>query len=157
MKKIIMLTAVLGTIIMSCNKKAKVNTEIPIAPAVPVTESLGDHCYSSISNNDTVVMQLNINVNNEVNGNLTYIPYQKDKNEGTIVGNIKGDTLIADYTFMSEGKSSIREVVFLKKDSKFLQGYGTVLVSNGKTVFTDKSQLKFDGKYILDEVECPSE
>jgi hypothetical protein len=152
-----MLTAVLATIIISCNNKAKVNTEIPVAPAVPVTETLGDHCYSSIANNDTVVMQLNINVNNEVNGNLTYKPYQKDKNEGTIVGNIKGDTLIADYTFMSEGKSSVREVVFLKKDTKFIQGYGDVLTTNEKTVFKDKSQLKFDGIYILNEVECTPE
>lgn len=41
-------------------------------------------------------MELNINTNNEVNGKLAYSFYQKDRNEGTIVGNIKGDTLIAD-------------------------------------------------------------
>ena len=148
-----MITAVWGIVFMSCNNKAKVNTDIPVAPAVPVTESLGDHCYSSIANNDTITMRLNINVNNEVNGELTYIPYQKDKNEGTLVGNIKGDTLVADYTFMSEGKSSVREVVFLKKDAQYIEGYGAILISNGKTVFTDKNQLKFNGK-ILSEVEC---
>src|SRR6188474_1767549 len=151
MKKLILLATILETILISCNNKAKVNTEIPAAPEVPVTETLGNKCYLSIVNNDTVSMQLNINVNNEVNGKLTYIPYQKDKNEGTIVGNIKGDTLIADYTFTSEGKSSIREVAFLKKDSRYIEGYGAVLKSNGKTVFTDKTKLKFNGK-IFNEV-----
>src|SRR6187402_362322 len=101
MKKLILISIVSGVILVSCNNKAKVNSEVPIAPQVPVTETLGNKCYLSLVNNDTVLMQLNINVNNEVNGKLTYIPYQKDKNEGTIVGNIKEDTLIADYTFTS--------------------------------------------------------
>jgi hypothetical protein len=155
MKKSILLATILGPLLISCNNnKAKVNSEIPKAPAVPVTETLGNKCYLSLVNNDTVSMQLNINVNNEVNGKLTYIPYQKDKNEGTIVGNIKGDTLIADYTFTSEGKSSIREVVFLKKDARYIEGYGTTLESNGKKVFTDKKKLKFDSKIIFNEVDC---
>ena len=154
MKKTIVLTALIAINLISCNNKAKVNTEIPKAPPVPVTETLGNKCYLSIVNNDTVSMQLNINVNNEVNGKLTYILFQKDKNEGTIIGNIKGDTLIADYTFTFEGKSSIREVVFLKKDSRYIEGYGTTLNSNEKTVFTDKTKLKFDGKFVFNEVDC---
>ena len=154
MKKLILLSIAFGSILASCNNKAKVDTKIPQSPEVPVTETLGTKCYLSLVNNDTVSMELNINVNNEVNGKLTYIPYQKDKNEGTIVGNIKGDTLIADYTFTSEGKSAIREVVFLKKDSKYIEGYGTALISNGKKVFTDKTKLKFDGKIVFDEVDC---
>ena len=154
MKKLILISTVLGVLFLSCNKTGKVNTSIPVAPQVPVTETLGHKCYLSLANKDTVSLQLNINVNNEVNGKLTYTPYQKDKNEGTIVGNIKGDTLIADYTFTSEGKSSIREVVFLKKDARYIEGYGTVLESNGKTVFIDKTKLKFDSKTVFNEVDC---
>jgi len=154
MKKVILISVAFVAILMSCNNKAKVNSEIPAAPPVPVTETLGNKCYASLDNKDTISMQLNINVNNEVNGKLTYITYHKDKNEGTIVGNIKGDTLIADYTFTSpEGKSSIREVVFLKKDSRYIEGYGAVLKSNEKTVFIDKTKLKFNGK-IFNEVDC---
>lgn len=154
MKKILLLATIFGTLLISCNNKAKVNTEIPVAPAPPVTETLGNKCYLSLVDNDTVSMELNINANNEVNGKLTYKIYQKDKNEGTIVGNIKGDTLIANYTFTSEGKSSIREVVFLKKDARYIEGYGTTLESNGKKVFTDKTKLKFDSKTIFNEVDC---
>lgn len=154
MKKLNLILIAFGTIFISCNNKAKVNSEIPVSPPAPVTETLGVKCYSLLANRDSVSMQLNINANNEVNGKLTYIPYQKDKSEGTIVGNIKGDTLIADYTFTSEGKSSVRQVVFLKKDSKYIEGSGTVLASNEKTVFTDLTKVKFDGKTVLDEVDC---
>jgi len=154
MKKVITLTAVLGILFISCNNKAKENTEMPVAPAVPVTESLGTECYSSMMDNNSAAMELNINTNNEVNGKLSYSYYQKDKNEGTIVGNIKGDTLIADYTFMSEGTSSVRQVVFLKKDGMYIEGFGDVLESNGKMVFTDKTKLKFDPKMVFNKVDC---
>ncbi len=153
MKKLILLTALFGIVLTSCNNKSKVDV-VPITPAIPVTESLGTECYSLAVNNNTATMELNINTNNEVNGKLNYSLNQKDKNEGTIVGNIKGDTLFADYTFKSEGVSSIREVVFLKKDSKYIEGYGTVLESNGKTVFTDKNKLKFDEKAVFNKVDC---
>src|SRR6187431_3060342 len=116
MKKIIAITIVFGAILMSCNNnKSKINTEVPITTEHPVTENLGVKCYESLLNSDTVSMQLNINANNEVNGKLTNIPYQKDRNEGTIVGFVYGDTIIVEYTFTSEGKSSVRELAFLKK------------------------------------------
>lgn len=153
MKKAIILIAY-GLILISCNNKAKVNSPISTSPPIPETETLGNQCFLSVVNKDTVEMELNINTNNEVNGKLAYSLYQKDKNEGTIVGNIKGDTLIADYTFTSEGKTSVREVIFLKKDARYIEATGTVLESNGKTVFTDKTKLKFDSNIIFNEVEC---
>jgi hypothetical protein len=154
MKKVILLMTVLGTVLMSCNNKSKVNTVISVTPRVPPTETLGDKCFLSVVDKDTVAMELNINVNNEVNGKLRYSFYQKDKNEGTIIGNIKGDTLFADYTFVSEGVSSIREVAFLKKDAQYIEGYGVTMESNGKMVFIQKNALKFDSKTIFNEIDC---
>src|SRR5687767_6202376 len=112
MKKVIMLMPLLGLVLLSCtnsNSKAKVNSPIPTTPELAETEILGVKCYLSLTGNDTVSMRLNINANNEVNGKLTY---HKDNKEGTIVGNIKNDTLIAEYNFTTEGKSSIRQVAF---------------------------------------------
>lgn len=111
MKKVILLTAMFGTILISCTNKSKVDV-VPVTPEIPVTESLGEKCYVALANQDTITMTFTVNTSNEVNGKLTYSLNQKDKNEGTIVGTIKGDTLIADYTFMSEGVSSVREVAF---------------------------------------------
>jgi hypothetical protein len=99
-------------------------------------------------------LSFNINSHQEVNGKLSYNLYGKDKNEGTLIGNMKGDTLIADYTFLSEGISSIREVAFLQKDGTFIEGYGPTTEANGKVSFTDKKTLKFDAKNTLLKVDC---
>jgi hypothetical protein len=42
-------------------------------------------------------MSLNIKGNQIASGKLSYKFFEKDKNEGTLVGEIKGDTLFADY------------------------------------------------------------
>jgi hypothetical protein len=68
---------------------------------------------------------------------------------------MKGDTLVADYTFMSEGVSSVREVVFLQKDGTLIEGYGDVVDANNKVSFKDKKKLKFDAKNTLTKVDCP--
>lgn len=153
MKKISMLIPLLGIVFVSCtnSSNAKVNSQITTAPQLPETENLGVKCYISLVGNDTVTMRLNINVTNEVNGKLTY---HKDKKEGIIVGNIKNDTLIAEYTFTTEGKSSTRQVAFLKKNSKYIEGYGTTLESGGKTIFSAINQLKFNDNAVFNEVDC---
>jgi hypothetical protein len=38
-------------------------------------------------------------------------------------------------------------------DSRYIEGYGAVLKSDGKTVLIDKPKLKFNGK-IFNEVDC---
>lgn len=154
MKKIVIIAIIILGIFASCKKKIT-EVEVPKAPksaANPVVS--GGECYVSTANNSTVELSFNINSMQEVNGKLIYIPYQKDKNEGIIVGSISGDTLIADYTFMSEGVSSVREVAFLKKDGTYIEGFGDVIESNGKFVFKDKTKLKFDLKNTLSKVEC---
>ncbi len=76
---------------------------------------------------------------------LTHNFYEKDKNTGTIQGELKGDTLIADYSFVSEGVSSVREVVFLKKGSELVEGYGDADQVDNKLVFKNRSTLNFSG------------
>ncbi|SHN67044.1 hypothetical protein SAMN05444395_10462 [Flavobacterium fryxellicola] len=102
-------------------------------------------------------MQLMVKGNQVTSGKLSYNFYEKDKNEGTLIGVLKGDTLVADYTFMSKGISSVRQVVFLRKGNIYVEGYGDVVeVASGKVIFKDIKQLKFDGKSVLSKVDCKS-
>jgi len=158
MKKLSALTIVLMGIFISCKKE----TTLPppqIEPNAPkeaeLVEPAGDQCYTSRLNGNIVALSFNVNSHQEVNGKLSYNITGKDKNEGTIIGNMKGDTLIADYTFMSEGVSSVREVVFLQKDGAFIEGYGDVADANNKVTFKDKKKLKFDAKNTLIKSDCP--
>ncbi len=67
---------------------------------------------------------------------------------------MKGDTLLADYTFMSEGKQSVRQVVFLIKDTAAIEGYGDVEERNNKMVFKNISQIPFEKGQRLHKVPC---
>jgi hypothetical protein len=65
-----------------------------------------------------------------------------------------GDTLIADYTFASEGTVSVREVAFLKKDHVLIEGFGDIEEKAGKSIFKNIATLRFDDKLALRETEC---
>ncbi len=91
---------------------------------------------------------------NIVTGDLTYNLFQKDNNKGTLQGTMKGDTLIAEYKFLSEGTESIREVAFLKKENDFVEGYGDVDEINGKVRFKNTGALNFSNNVLLKNIEC---
>lgn len=122
---------------------------------IVVEKPVSDKCYSGTIKKDTMLMNLTIKGNQVTKGKLSYKFYEKDKNEGILVGELRGDTLIADYTFMSEGISSVRQVAFLKKENMYVEGYGDVVDDNkGKVTFKDAKRLKFDGKTVLAKVDC---
>jgi hypothetical protein len=112
-------------------------------------------CYSSIKSKDTIAMDLKIDKDFAVVGNLCYRFFEKDKNDGTVVGKLRGHTLIADYTFMSEGITSLRQVVFVKKENTYVEGFGEIVTdANGKVMYKDIKKLKFDNSIVLTKVDC---
>ncbi|MBW1656365.1 hypothetical protein [Flavobacterium quisquiliarum] len=161
MKKVITITTLILIVLSSCKKETTTTEPVQITPSPPkeaeIVEPAGDQCYAWRSNGSVIEMSFNVNSHQEVNGKLSYNIVGKDKNEGSLIGNMKGDTLIADYTFMSEGVSSIREVAFLQKDGAFIEGFGDVIEANGKFSFKDKTKLKFDAKNTLTKVDCKVE
>ncbi|MBF4491781.1 hypothetical protein IRZ83_03950 [Flavobacterium sp. JLP] len=160
MKKVLAITIIILSVFTSC-KKDQVAEPVEIAPNPPkeaqVVEPAGDQCYESRTNGNIIELSFNVNSHQEVNGKLSYNISGKDKNEGSLIGNMKGDTLIADYTFMSEGVSSVREVAFLEREGVLIEGYAEAVEANGKVSFKDKKQLKFDPKNTLTKVDCKAE
>lgn len=161
MRRVLTLSTLILTVLISCKKETTTTEPVQITPSPPkeaeLVEPAGDQCYAWRSNGSIIEMSFNVNSHQEVNGKLSYNLAEKDKNEGTLIGNMKGDTLIADYTFNSEGTSSVREVAFLQKDGAFIEGYGDVVEANGKFTFKDKTKLKFDAKNTLTKVDCKVE
>ncbi|OIV41464.1 hypothetical protein [Flavobacterium johnsoniae] len=161
MKKVLAIATLILAVFVSCKKETTTTEPVQITPSPPkeaeIVEPAGDQCYSWKSNGSIIEMSFNVNSHQEVNGKLSYNLVGKDKNEGTLIGNMKGDTLIADYTFNSEGTSSVREVAFLKRENTFIEGYGDVVQANDKVTFKDKTKLKFDQKNTLVKVDCKVE
>jgi hypothetical protein len=99
-----------------------------------------------IIKNDTATMSVNTE-NKNITGSLNYNWYERDDNIGTFKGTIQNDSLIvADYTFQSEGMTSVRQVVFKIKDSMLLQGYGELQTKNDTALFRDVNLVIFDTK-----------
>jgi len=153
MKRSIVLLTVIAGFIAACQNKTPEQRIDSLATAPDTTAMADKSCYAYIKNKDTVSLSLT-KAGNAVTGELNYNFYEKDKNSGTIAGVIKGDTIIADYTFNSEGISSVREVIFIKKGDVLAEGYGPAEEKSGKTVFTDKTKLKFDDYIKLSPIPC---
>ena len=79
----------------------------------------------------------------------------KDKNDGTIMGSMHGDTLIAHYKFMSEGKQSVRQIAFLRRGNAFVEGYGDMEQKGDSMIFSRSDSLSFNGTIVLEQVPCP--
>jgi hypothetical protein len=121
--------------------------------ATKPAEGNSTECYTSAKNRDTVIMKLNI-AGEEYTGELDYRFFEKDKSKGTFAGEMKGDTLIAEYTFDAEGMRSVREVVFLKKNGNLIEGFGDVEEKGAKVMFKDRSKLTFGDVVVLAKHPC---
>lgn len=157
MKKLSALLILVLTLNESCNENPKevapiVNTSdsttVENKVSAPVTS-----CYAGYSKKDTFKMKVEL-LDKVVTGTLAYQFYEKDNNKGTLSGIRKGDTLVADYKFMSEGMQSVRQVVFLLKNSTAIEGYGDMEEKNGKMVFKNMASVVFGKGVILKKEDC---
>lgn len=155
MKKEIILSVIFLVTLVACKKETKEEVVVPTVQEEITTEELAvNECYIGIIKKDSITLNLTIKNSALEEGFLEYNFFEKDKNKGTLSGTIKGDTLFADYTFMSEGKESVREVIFLRKGNILIEGYGDVEEKGGKTIFKDKKKLFFDSKIVLSKIDC---
>ena len=149
------LIIVLGTMLFVACKKENAEKNSTIIPENNVADvKLANECYQAITGKDTISLTVDRTETEKISGQLSYKFFEKDRSEGTIKGVIMGDTLLADYTFKSEGVLSVRQVVFLKKGNGYTEGYGSIIEKNGNTKFQSDQNLKFDGKIILSKIDC---
>jgi len=144
--------------IASCNNETKKSTKTnTVQDTVKTVENKimvpASSCYSSTTGKDTFLLKVEV-FPNVVTGKLSYRFYEKDSNEGEFDGQLYGDTLLADYKFMSEGKLSTRQVIFLIKNNTATEGYGNMEEKNGKMVFKDIKGVSFGKGLSLKKVEC---
>lgn len=111
-------------------------------------------CYIWVKGKDTIRLKTEV-FPNVVTGNLSYKFSEKDASNGEIDGKLSGDTLLADYRFMSEGKQSVKQVAFLIKDSTATEGYGPMEEKEGKMVLKNISEVDFTKGTKLSKVTCP--
>lgn len=84
----------------------------------------GRSCYFYATDRDTVYLLLHPVVGDKIKGSLSYNFFERGGNIGYIQGEMRGDTLLANYTLLSEGQVSDREVVFYYKMIKSWKDMG---------------------------------
>ena len=107
-------------------------------------------CYGLYTDTDSVFLKLTF-LGEEVTGDLTYKLYEKDKNQGMLQGVMHGDTLLATYQFTSEGKTSTRDVAFLKQGNGLVEGFAPM--DEEGIHFKSKNDIDFAG-IVLQPGEC---
>ena len=146
-------TLILFVCLFACRQTTKVRIEpkeTDTISNIPIAEQT---CYAYIKGKDTAELTL-ITTGIVSTGELAYKWFEKDKNMGTIEGEMRGDTLVATYTFNSEGQQSTRQVAFLRRGNQFLEGFGEVEEKDGKIQFKDLSKLDFNKGITFEKVVC---
>jgi len=158
MKNVLLLMSVLFLLI-SCNNTTKSDkttavTETADTAAEDVHIMIPQSgCYASYASKDTFLLKTEV-FPNVVTGILKYRFYEKDKSQGTIEGKLQGNKLIADYTFASEGMTSVRQVAFLLHDQQAIEGYGEMVEDNNKMIFKDTSAIDFSQGIKFTSIDC---
>jgi hypothetical protein len=128
MVKILLFLLVIVVIFVHCNesssrKNSSKTDSVAADSNVMHVQIPRSTCYRYIKGKDTVSLKVE-KFPNVVTGMLTYALFGKDRNTGEIEGKMNGDTLVADYNFMSEATRSVRQVVFVIGDSTAIEFYG---------------------------------
>jgi hypothetical protein len=114
---------------------------------------VASNCYMGTNNRDTVLLNLTT-IDKKIAGNLQYNFFEKDKNNGTFSGEMHGDTLLADYVFVAEGRTSTRQIIFLKKGNELVEGYAAMEEKENKVVFKNINTVDFSRGIVLKQVTC---
>jgi hypothetical protein len=142
---------ILLSLVISCNE-AENETGNADSTAGGEKKISSTNCYIYSTKNDTVSLKV-IRDGENVTGTLIYNFWERDKNTGSIKGKMKDNVLIADYTFMSEGMQSVRQVAFKLEGKNFMEGYGDVLL-NDSANFQNVNSLEFMPATKLTETDC---
>ena len=123
-----------------------------------VKDATSTQCYQAIYEQDTLNLKLLTFKNGEINGNMEMAIDNMPKKVGEIVGEFKGDTLFASYTFIqgtNKEKTFKNPMAFLKRGDQLILGNGQIQITMGASHFVKGQPIDFDKvKYKFSPVDC---
>ena len=141
-------------IVVACKgPKEDTPVEVAFSPDEEHLEELNTECFQYFGEKDTVLLTTHVDGTN-ITGTLDYSIFEKDKNSGTIEGEIRDNMIIAEYTFQSEGQTSKRQVVFKNTEEGWKEGFGEMSSVDGIPVQDNLDSLDYNHNMILSPVPC---
>lgn len=131
----------------------------PTTPLIPIdkddyveiSNKLQKGCYVYSKYGTEISLKI-VQNSPEVVGQLNIMHKEKDRNLGTFTGRRQGDKIIANYTFVSEGIESKRQVAYQLKDNQLIEGYGEM--DDSGTNFKDTSAIVYNSSMPLVKADC---
>ncbi len=111
-------------------------------------------CYRMIISNDTATMNLT-QKGDSITGSLIYKRKEKDSNTGFIHLVKRDGRAEGWYTYQSEGKTSVRQIVLKIIAGTFAEGYGDIKMNGDSAVFKYPHALSFEEKHTFNKINCP--
>ena len=141
-------------LIAACNGPKKDSPiDAAFSPEAEHLEEINTECFQYADGKDTVRLTTHID-GTSIAGSLDYSFYEKDKNRGTIDGEIRDNMIIAEYTFQSEGVTSKRQVVFKNTDEGWKEGYGEMKNVDGISTYVNIDSLDYSHQMALNPIPC---
>ena len=113
-------------------EKVQETNEVKEVKVIDSISAIGG-CYTAILKKDTTFLMLQHKKGaTSISGDLLIKNFEKGSNKGTLNGIIEGDLIVTWYDFFSEGKGSVRQMVFKIQGDQLLEGYGN-LIHKGKS------------------------
>jgi hypothetical protein len=151
-RKSLQIIAIIAIFLSSCQNKKQEKTAIVETPSISELE--GKKCFMSAINKDTTRVSIQID-GDKITGDLVWLPYQKDKRVGTLVGtkNANGE-LELTYNFMQEGMSQTETKIMKIDNDVLLIKHGELEdpKNDGNMKYKDASKATFSEK--IPKTEC---
>lgn len=128
------------------------SSEVAMEVTQPATEN--SNCYAYQEGGDTIQVKLTEAADGSIQGYMLFQLKEKDKNTGTFTGVKEGNLILADYSFQSEGVTSIRQIAFQQTDSTLKEGYGEIIQEGNQQRFKDPKQLDYQHSMVLKKIDC---
>lgn len=157
MKKLNFLCLLLaGIAFTSCKNDATAKEDDAAKTSVETPASTD--CYKAVYEQDTLNLKINTLKEGKVTGDLEMKIENMPTKLGQIVGEFRGDTLFASYTFIqgtNEKKTFKNPMAFLKSGDELILGNGKIEFSLGASYFAKGEPIDFENvKYKFTTVEC---
>ncbi|OAB25303.1 hypothetical protein SAMN05444395_10973 [Flavobacterium fryxellicola] len=136
----------------------KNNQSEKIIEAKEAKELVSEQCYKAVYEKDTLDLKINTFKDGEITGDMVMAIATMPKKVGEIIGEFRGDTLFASYTFIqgaNKEKTFKNPMAFLKRGNELILGNGQIQITMGASHFVKGEPIDFERvKYKFSEVDC---
>jgi hypothetical protein len=118
-------------------------------------------CFIALFRQDTALLRIDSFKSGKITGNLVMKYSKSPKYDGTLKGKFNGDTLFADYTFITDSVKTAfnrNPLAFLKKENELVLGVGVIMVYPGGSFLSKSKPINFEkGRFRFKPVNCTNQ